>query len=125
MRELDPFVLFAVVQEMLGAWLWLLLALIALGTVAFIALLVRERRLISRRLMWSQAGGVAGGILALALMVEVSSSGYTDVGGPADWFLVALVFCLGLIGSAVVFYTISGWWRFLAGTAQPVNFNRN
>lgn len=117
MQELDPWVLLVIFQEMLGIWLWLLLALLVLGTAAFVVLLVRERRLISRRLMWSQASGIAGGVLALVLMAEVSSSGYTDVGGPADWFLVALVFCLGLIGSAVVFYTISGWWRSLAKTA--------
>ena len=109
MKELDPLVFLAVFQEMLGPLLWLLLALVLVGTLAFVALLVRERALVSRRLVRSQAAGVLGGALALVLMAKVSSSGFTDAGGPADWFLIALVFGLGLVGSAILFYTIAGW----------------
>lgn len=110
MKELDPFVLLAVFQEMLGPLLWLLLAVVVLGLLAFVALLVRERGLVSRRLVRSQALGLIGAGLALVLMVQVSSSGFTDAGGPADWFLIALVFGLGLVGSTILFYTVGGWW---------------
>lgn len=110
MKELDPFVLLAVFQEMLGPLLWVLLAVVLLGLLAFVALLVRERGLVSRRLVRAEALGVIGGGLALVLMAQVSSSGFTDAGGPADWFLIALVFGAGLIGSTILFYTIGGWW---------------
>jgi len=113
MKELDPFVLLAVLQEMLGPLLWLLLAAALLGTAALVALLVRERRVVARRLMWSEAAGVAGGCLALALMVRVASSGFIDVGGPVDWLLIALVFGAGLAGTAVLAYAASGWWAAL------------
>lgn len=111
MKELDPLVLLAVFQEMLGLWLWVLLALIAVATVAFVLLLVKERGIQSRRLVRMQALGLAGGILALVLMVQVSSSGFTDAGGPLDWLLIALVFALGWVGAVIGLYTLIGWMR--------------
>ena len=110
MKELDPLILLSVFQEMLGALLWPLVAIMVLGTLAFMLLLVRERKIVSRRLVRSQALGLFGGVFALMLMANVSSSGFTDAGGPADWLLIALVFGLGLVGAAIVFYTIAGWW---------------
>ena len=110
MKELDPFVLLSVFHEMLGPLLWLLLAVVVLGSLAFVVLLVREGGLVSTRMMRSQMLGLVGGALSLVLMAKVSSSGFTDAGGPADWFLIALVFGLGLIGSAILFYTAAGWW---------------
>ena len=110
MKELDLLILLSVFQEMLGALLWPLLAIMVLGTLAFMLLLVRERKIVSRRFVRSQALGLIGGVFALMLMANVSSSGFTDAGGPADWLLIALVFGLGLVGAAIVFYTIAGWW---------------
>jgi len=113
MKELDPLVFLAVFQEMLGPLLWLLLAVIVLGTLAFVALLIREKGVVPNRLVYSQALGLLGGTLALVLMAKVSSSGFTDAGGPVDWLLIALVFGLGLAGSAILLYTVGGWWPIL------------
>lgn len=110
MKDLDPVILLAVFQEMLGPLLWLLLAVTALGLLAFAALLILERGLVSRRLVQSQALGLIGGGLALVLMAKVSSSGFTDAGGPIDWILIALVFGLGLISATILVYTAAGWW---------------
>lgn len=109
MKELDPLVFLAVFQEMLGPLLWLMLMVIAVGTAAFIALLLKERAINSRRLVRAELAGLVGGVLALVLMAKVSSSGFTDAGGPADWFLIALVFGLGLAGTAILVYTVMGW----------------
>ncbi|HOI52153.1 DUF5368 domain-containing protein [Azonexus caeni] len=109
MKELDPLVFLAVFQEMLGPLLWLMLLVIIAGTAAFIALLVKEKSINSKRLVRAELAGLLGGVLALVLMAKVSSSGFTDAGGPADWFLIALVFGLGLIGTAVLVYTAIGW----------------
>lgn len=111
MKELDPVVLLAVFQEMLGPLLWVLLVLVLGGLLAFVLLLIRERGLVSRRLIWAEALGLIGGVLALVLMAKVSSSGFTDAGGPIDWLLIALVFGAGLIGSAILIYTLAGWWK--------------
>lgn len=109
MKELDPMVFVAVFQEMLGAWLWIMLAALALGVLAFAALLVRERSLVSRRLLVSEVLGFFGGWVALVIMARVSSSGFTDAGGPADWFLVAVVYGIGLVATTVLAYTAIGW----------------
>lgn len=109
MKELDPVVLLAVFQEMLGPVLWFLLAIIVIGTLAFLALLIRERRVVSRRLMWSELIGLFGGVMSLVIMARVSASGYSDAAGPADWILIAVVFTAGAIGAAVFAYTLIGW----------------
>lgn len=110
MNELDLFVLLAVFHEMLGLLLWVLLAVALLGLVAFVVLLVREKRIVSRRLVWSEVLGVVGGVLSLVLMAKVSSSGFTDAGGPADWLLIAMVFGAGLVAATLLAYTVAGWW---------------
>lgn len=112
MKNLDPIIMFYVFQEMLGTpLLVLLMAIIIVGTLAFVGLLVRERGIVATRMMRSQLLGVLGGVLALALMARVSSSGFTDAGGPADWFLIALVFGCGLIGTTAITYGALGWLR--------------
>lgn len=109
MKELDPLVFLAVFQEMLGPLLWLLILLAVGGIAAFVALLVREGGLVSRRLVRSELLGLFGGIAALVIMAKVSSSGFTDAGGPADWFLIALVYGVGAIGTTVLAYATTGW----------------
>src|SRR5690606_22293968 len=109
MKELDPLMLLAVFQEMLGPFLWLLLAVIVVGTLAFLWLLIRERTIRPRRLVWSQLVGLFGGVMSLVFMGELSSSGYRDAAGAADWLFIALVFVLGAIGRTVVTDSLSGW----------------
>lgn len=109
MKELDPFVFLAVFQEMLGLWLWVLVALALAGVAAFAALLVRERRLVSSRLVQSELLGLLGGGVALVIMAKVSSSGFTDAGGPADWFLIAVVYGAGMVGTTMLAYAAMGW----------------
>lgn len=116
MKELAPRILLAVFQEMLGAMLWPLVAVVVLGTLAFLLLMLRERGLRSRRLVRAQLLGLPGGALALWIMASVSSSGFTDAGGPADWLLIALVFTLGAFGAIIVGYTLAGW---LSGGSRP------
>lgn len=111
MKELDPLILIAVFQEMLGPLLWLILAVVVLGTLAFVVLLLRERKIVARRLMWSQAVGLFGGVMSLVIMAKVSASGYSDAAGPADWILLMLVFGLGAVGTMVLTYTLVGWLR--------------
>ena len=109
MKELDPMVFLAVFQEMLGPMLWVLVLAALLAVVAFVALVVRERGIVSRRLVRADLLGLIGGGLALVIMAKVSSSGFTDAGGPADWFLIALVYGVGAVATAVLTYALMGW----------------
>ncbi|MCK9509461.1 MAG: DUF5368 domain-containing protein [Pigmentiphaga sp.] len=111
MQNADPMMFLAVFQEMLGLWLWGFAALIVVGLAAFVALLARERRVVSRRLVHAELLGLLGGVIALAIMAKVSSSGFTDAGGPADWFLIACVYGVGLVATTLIAYTALGWWR--------------
>jgi len=109
MKELDPLVLLVVFQEMLGPFLWLMLLLTIGGIAAFVFVWVREGSLVSRRLVISESVGVFGGAAALVIMAKVSSSGFTDAGGPADWFLIASVYGVGLVGTTILVYAALGW----------------
>lgn len=109
MKTLDFLTLLSVFQEMLGVFLWILLILIIGSTLAFVALIVRERGIDSFRLVRAEVAGIFGGFLALVIMAKASASGFTDAGGPIDWFLIAIVFGLGLIGGTILVYTILGY----------------
>jgi hypothetical protein len=109
MKEFDLMVFVAVFQEMLGFWLWVFLLAGIVGAVAFVTLLVREGGLVSRRLVQAELLGLIGGVVALVIMAQVSSSGFTDAGGPADWLLIGLVYGGGLVATTILVYTIKGW----------------
>lgn len=111
MKELDVFVFLSVFHEMLGPLLWVMLVLAGGGVLAFLSLLVKEKGLVSRRLVQAELLGVLGGGLALVIMAKVSSSGFTDAGGPADWFLIAVVYGVGLVGTAILSYAAIGWMQ--------------
>jgi hypothetical protein len=119
MKELDPLVFLAVFQEMLGPLLWVLALASSAATLAFIMLLVHEKGIVSSRLVRAEIAGIVGGGLALVLMARVSSSGFTDAGGPADWFLIGLVYGAGLIGTVIVVYAIVGWAHWLGRRSTP------
>lgn len=108
MKELDPFVFVAVFLEMMGPLLWLLLALAAGGLLAFAVVVMREGRLVSRRLVRSEIIGVFGGFAALALMAAVTISGFSDAGGPVDWLLVGIIWGTGLVGTTILAYAVQG-----------------
>lgn len=109
MNTFDPMVLTAIFLEMLGPLLWVLLAAAVLVPLAFGLLVARERRLVARRLVGAQAVGLLGGAGALTLMAAVSSSGFTDAGGPVDWLLVVLIFLAGMLYATLAAYAAAGW----------------
>ncbi len=111
MKELDPMVFLAVFQEMLGPMLWVMLFAALAAVVAFVALVMREKGIVSRRLVRAELLGLIGGVVALVIMARVSSSGFTDAGGPADWFLIALVYGVGAVATVILTYAVMGWMR--------------
>lgn len=118
MKELDPLVLLAVFQEMLGPQLWLLILLAVAGLAGFIALLVRERRLYSRRLVAAELLGLVGGVAALVMMAQFSVSGFSDAGGPIDWLLIGLVYGTGMVGSTILVYAALGWMGLMRTSSR-------
>lgn len=104
MKDLDLWVFVSVFQEMLGAWLWVLLGIAVTGLAALAAVLLRDRGIASGRLVRSELLGIAGGVAALAIMWLATDSGPSDVGGPIDWVLIGGIWTIGAIGSAILAY---------------------
>src|SRR5690625_7490718 len=92
MKELDPFVFLIVFIEMLGPFLWVLLAAILLVAIAFVALVIREMRVYASRIVWSQLLGLLGGGASIIIMAKVSSSRRSDAAGSIDWLFILAVF---------------------------------
>jgi len=107
MKELEIGVFVAVFVEMLGPLLfWLMVAAIVVVTLGFVWVLIRDRGLDSKRLVRAQVVGVLGGVAAILFMQWITNSGFRDIGGPVDLMLVALIFVLGAIGTAILAYTV-------------------
>lgn len=103
--------LWAILQSMLGIWLWPLLIAILLLTFLFFGLLIKEKRIVLKRFIHSQLFGVVGGIVGLWIMALLSESRFDDAGGPIDWIIIIVVYFLGAFGSAILYYTAAGWLR--------------
>lgn len=114
MKELDPFVFWAVFQEMLGPWLYAILALAAAGLLLFALAVRRDGGLLSRRLVAAEAVGVLGGFAAIVFMWWITNSSVRDVGGPIDVILILAIWTGGFVGWTILAYGLMG----LAGLAS-------
>lgn len=113
MQEIDPLVILAVLQELFGLWLWAGLIAALLVLVAFLAVVVRDRGLHTRRLRWSQAVGLLGGIAAVLAAQVLTDSSFADIGGPIDWVAIAAIFVAGALAGLVIVYAALGVARRL------------
>jgi hypothetical protein len=111
MSEFDLWVFWAVFAEMLGIWLYVIVAVAAVTTVLFVRALLQEHGLDFRRFVVSQALGLAGGLAALFFMWWITNSSIRDVGGPVDALLVVGIYLLGWAGATMLFYAVSGLRR--------------
>lgn len=108
MKEMSLATLIAIFEEMLGIWLWIGLAGIALAVLLFLATLLRERTLHPRRLVVAEFGAVAGGVLAILIVQQVTNSGFRDIGGPIDWVLGVAIFAVGALATLLGAYGLVG-----------------
>lgn len=108
MKELDLWVFVAVFEEMLGPWLWVALGGTAIALVAFAYVLLRDRGLHPRRLVWSELAAVVGGAAAVLIMQAVTHSGFSDIGGPIDWVLGIAIFAAGAVATLIASYAALG-----------------
>lgn len=106
MKTIEIAILWAVFHEMLGVWLWIGLCLTLLGLGIFIRLIKSEQKWVYRRLLVSQAWGLLGGFISLIGIVWLSSSGFTDAGGPIDWLLIASIYMMGWLSSSIWAYNL-------------------
>jgi hypothetical protein len=119
MKDLDLAVFISVFREMLGdVLLWFLVGAAVLVTLAFLVVLLRERQISSRRLVWSEVVGVVGGCVAVLFMQAITHSGFGDLGGPVDWLLVLGIWVLGAGGATLLGYAAFGTLHLFPATAE-------
>ncbi|MDR2000303.1 MAG: DUF5368 domain-containing protein [Zoogloeaceae bacterium] len=105
MKDMELSAFFFLFQEMLGGWFWPLFLFAVIVSAAFVVQLFRNRNW-----MWQASAGlkaisVLGGALFVILVTLASSSGFTDAGGPIDYWLITVLFGFGYITTATVAYT--------------------
>ena len=108
MKDLDPLVFWAVFREMLGPWLYVIIAVAVVATLLFLRAILAEHGLSARRLVWSQVAGLAGGVAALLFMWGITKSSIRDVGGPIDALIVVGIYLVGWAGATMRFYAVAG-----------------
>lgn len=126
MKELDLWVFVAVFEEMLGPWLWVVVAGTALALIAFGYVLLRDRGLHPRRLVWSEVAALFGGAAAVLVMQQVTHSGFRDIGGPIDWVLGIGIFAAGAVATLIASYALLGLLgrRFAPSLVEPTRAPR-
>jgi len=112
MKELTFSTLIAVFEEIFGAGLfWTMVALAALGSVAFVYMLIRDRGLRALPFVRAEVVGLVGGLLAVLFVQFMTNSGFGDIGGPIDLITVLLIWLMGAIGTVMVAYVVQGLFR--------------
>ena len=109
MSNLAFSMLLAVTQTMLGILFYPLLILAVVLTIGFFVLLIREKGIISKRLVQAEIVGFFGGWIGLWAMLMLSESRITDIGGPIDWIIVFATYVVNFVGTAILYYTLMGW----------------
>ncbi|MFN4282540.1 MAG: DUF5368 family protein [Alphaproteobacteria bacterium] len=105
MKELDPVVLFWVVQEYLGAWLWGLLAALVLWLLLLAVACRRAPALGAWRA--PLVVGALTAIAATALAPWLTNSGWAMMNGALDWIVLALIALGAGIAAALGFYPLA------------------
>ena len=112
MKELTFETMIAVFEEIFGRGLFLaMVAVAALITLAYLYVLVRDRSVSWKKFLLAQLSLPFGGIAAVIFVQKVTRSGFGDIGGPVDVFVLMGVALLGAIGLAILVYTVQSLLR--------------
>jgi len=105
MKDLTIETLIAVFEEIFGFGLfWAMVAAAALGAVAFLYVLIRDRNLVSRRLVRAELLAPIGAFAAIWFVQAMTSSGFRDIGGPVDMIVLIAIGAAGAVGLTIFAY---------------------
>ena len=105
MKDLTFDTLIAVFEEIFGFGLFWAMAATAIAvTVAYLYVLVRDRRMSMRKFLLAQLSMPFGAVMAVAFVMWATSSSISDIGGPIDAIVFLGVAALGAIGFAILVY---------------------
>ena len=110
MKEQTLGTLIAVFEEMFGTGLFWLLVLAGFAvTAGYIFVLVRDRELSMKKFFWAQVSMPFGAIAAVALVMGVTHTSLSDIGGPIDVIVFLAIAAVGAIGCSILVYTIQSF----------------
>ncbi|SIS77429.1 DUF5368 domain-containing protein [Phaeovulum vinaykumarii] len=106
MKELTLATLIAVFEEIYGRGLfWSLVVISGIITVAFVAVLIRDRGIASRWLVRAEITAPLGAVAAVWFVLWFTNSHLADIGGPIDWIVIAWIALAGGGGLTLLSYT--------------------
>jgi hypothetical protein len=112
MKELTFETLIAVFEEMFGRGLfWAMVVAAVVITALYLYVLVRDRSVSWRKFLWAQLSMPLGAIAAVLFVQGITSSGFSDIGGPIDWLVILGVAVMGAVGLAILVYTVQSLLR--------------
>ncbi len=105
MEEFSLMTLIAVFEEMFGRALWwVLVAVAAVITLAWLYVLIRDRAVSWRKFLLAQLSMPVGAVLAVIFVLWVTNSSLADIGGPIDVIVLLGVAVLGAVGLSILVY---------------------
>ncbi|MBN2630652.1 MAG: DUF5368 domain-containing protein [Rhodobacteraceae bacterium] len=106
MKQLTLETLIAVWEEMFGKGpFWAMAGAAIVITLAYLFVLVRDRSLSMKKFLYAQLSMPFGAAAAVLFVQSVTSSGFSDIGGPIDWVVLLGVAAAGAMGLAILVYT--------------------
>jgi len=107
MKDLTFGTLIAVFEEIFGRGLfWIMVALAALVTLAYLFVLIRDRAVSWRKFLFAQLSMPVGAVLAVWFVMVITESRLSDLGGPVDVVVVLGIAVMGAVGKAILVYTL-------------------
>jgi len=120
MKEMTFGTMIAVLEEMFGRTLfWGLVAAAVLVTLAYLYVLIRDRAVSWRKFLWAQIAMPFGAVAAVVFVQRITSSGFRDIGGPADVIVLLAVAAMGAVGAAILVYTAQSLLRPPGAARRP------
>lgn len=112
MEELTFSTFIAVFEEIFGRGLfWALVVVAAVITALYIYILVRDRAMSMRKFLLAQLAMPIGAVAAVALVLQITNSRLSDMGGPIDWLVMLGIAALGAVGFAILVYVVQSLIR--------------
>jgi uncharacterized membrane protein YhaH (DUF805 family) len=106
MKDLTLGTLLAVFEEIYGVWLfWGMVVAAVLVALAFLYVVIRDRRLEARQLVRAELFAPVGALAAIAFVFYMTSSRLADIGGPVDVIVLIAIAVVGAVGLTVLTYT--------------------
>jgi glucan phosphoethanolaminetransferase (alkaline phosphatase superfamily) len=107
MKELTFETLIAVFEEIFGRGLfWTMVAVAAVITALYLFVLIRDRHMSARKFLLAQIFMPVGAVAAVVFVQWITSSSFSDIGGPIDWIVLLGVAGAGAVGIAILVYTV-------------------